>query len=199
MTEPATDPAPIGRQRVVILSDTHGELDRQIADMVTECDLAVHGGDIGGVAVLARLLPRSGRVYAVRGNNDVPRAWSVDERPYLAHLPDVVSVELCGGVLVVIHGHQFPAASRHAQLRARFPQARAIVYGHSHHLVVDTDESPWVLNPGAAGRVRTYGGPSCLVLSATETNWSLAVHRFAPSRAGRGRSPFVTCRPELVS
>ena len=74
------------------------------------------------------------------------------ERPWLASIPWEARLPLPGGLLVVVHGHRVPAADRHARLRALYPQARAIVYGHSHRLVVDRDASPWVLNPGAAGR-----------------------------------------------
>jgi predicted phosphodiesterase len=75
-------------------------------------------------------------------------------------------------------GQRLAAAGRHAKLRQRYPQARAIVYGHSHHLVADRDALPWVLNPGAAGRTRTYGGPSCMVIEATDSDWRLSIHRF---------------------
>jgi predicted phosphodiesterase len=66
--------------RVAILADTHGSLDPRIAKLVRGCDIAVHGGDIGGAHVLARLEPRGGRVYAVRGNNDVAGKWPEEER-----------------------------------------------------------------------------------------------------------------------
>ncbi len=175
-------------QHIAIVSDTHGKLDSQVAELVAGCDIAVHGGDIGCASVLGQLQPRGGRVYAVYGNNDTPRSWPAEERHHLSHLPEVVTVPLAGGQLVVIHGHQYPAAGRHRQLRRRFPEARAIVYGHSHHLFVDTAEIPWILNPGAAGRVRTYGGPSCLVLTVSAAGWSLSVHRFALPRYRPGRA-----------
>ena len=43
-------------------------------------------------------------------------------------------------------------------LRAAHPQARGIVYGHTHRLLIDRSEEPWVLNPGAAGRIRNGSG-----------------------------------------
>ncbi|HEY5790682.1 MAG TPA: metallophosphoesterase family protein, partial [Gammaproteobacteria bacterium] len=61
--------------RVALVSDTHGHLDPRVAAIVERCDLAVHAGDVGGMAVLAQLQPRLGRVIAVRGNNDTPREW----------------------------------------------------------------------------------------------------------------------------
>ena len=164
--------------RVAIISDTHGQLDPRIAEVVADCDLAVHGGDIGNAAVLAALQPRSGRVLAVLGNNDVVHKWPAAEQHLLDELPLETAEDLPGGRLVVVHGHRVPARDRHQRLRRRFPEARAIVYGHSHRLAADQDAEPWVLNPGAAGRERTYGGPSCMVLSAGHHRWSLAVQRF---------------------
>jgi len=164
--------------RVAILSDTHGQLDARIAELIERCDIAVHGGDIGSADVLSRLRPRSGRVHAVIGNNDVARKWPEDERALLERLPEQDRVALPGGELVVVHGHQLSAKGRHDRLRRQYPQARAIVYGHSHRLVADCESDPWVLNPGAAGRARTCGGPSCMLLSATAGDWSLSIHRF---------------------
>jgi putative phosphoesterase len=168
--------------RVAILSDTHGFTDPRVLGLVAECDLAVHGGDIGGGAVLADLQPRTGRVVAVTGNNDLPHKWPETDRSLLAALPEVAEVRLPGGALVVTHGHRVPARGRHERLRRRFPLARAIVYGHSHRLVADLDAAPWVLNPGASGRTRTYGGPSCIVLKASGNAWELEVRRFEPRR-----------------
>ncbi len=167
--------------RIAILADTHGHLDPRIADLVAECDMAVHGGDIGGAEVLAGMRPRAGHIYAVRGNNDVADKWPADQRGLLAQIPDRAECELPGGRLVVVHGHRMPARGRHARLRRELPGARAVVYGHSHRLIADLDAEPWVLNPGAAGRSRTFGGPSCLILLAAESAWRLEVHRFEPA------------------
>jgi putative phosphoesterase len=165
---------------VAIVSDTHGVLDPRIAAEVSRCDYAVHGGDIGSAAVLEALRPRTRTVVAVLGNNDVPEKWPVGEAPVLAGLPFEASLQLPGGLLVVVHGHQHPGplAARHAWLRRRYPQARVIVYGHSHRRVLDDTEAPWVLNPGAAGRARTYGGPSLAILEARADAWLIEERRF---------------------
>jgi hypothetical protein len=33
------------------------------------------------------------------------------------------------------------------------------------------------LNPGAAGKARTFGGPSCLILHVSPNNWHLETVR----------------------
>ncbi len=174
-------PAGAGPVRVAILSDTHGWVDPRVLDVVSGCDLAVHGGDIGSAGVIARLRPRLGRVWAVSGNNDVPAKWPASDRDLLDRLPELLDLPLPGGRLVAVHGHRTAARDRHERLRRRFPEARLLVYGHSHRLILDLDSQPWVVNPGAAGHDRTFGGPSCLVLHAGLDLWRLETFRFGPS------------------
>jgi uncharacterized protein len=168
--------------RVAILADTHGFLDPRIADVVSACDVAVHAGDVGGADVLLALQPRE-QVVAVKGNNDLPAKWAEHEVHVLETLPGEAVLDLPGGQLVVVHGNEEgPVAERHQRLRARYPNARAIAYGHSHQLLIDDSVEPWVLNPGAAGRTRTYGGPSCLLLECTADSWKIEEYRLPPRR-----------------
>lgn len=171
---------------VALLADTHGWLDPRIARIAERCDIAVHAGDVGATAVLDALRPRSGEVLAIRGNNDLPAKWPEGDHEVLDTLEPEAELALPGGDLVVTHGDEpGRAADRHNRLRLRFPRARAVVYGHSHRRVADTDRIPWILNPGAAGRTRTHGGPSCLVLVASIDAWSVHEHRFE-LRSGTG-------------
>lgn len=164
---------------VALLADTHGHLDPRVGEVAAGCDIAVHAGDVGAAAVLDALAPRTGRVLAVRGNNDVPAKLPAADTERLEALPERAELALPGGTLVVIHGDAFPARRRHERLRGTFPEAAAVVCGHSHRLVVDREARPWIVNPGAAGRSRTYGGPSCVVLTAAAHEWSLVERRFA--------------------
>lgn len=148
--------------------------------MAGAVDLVLHAGDIGDYQVI-RLLARGGAaVVAVLGNNDVAEKWPAAQTRQLARLPHVVGVRVAGGVLFIEHGHKAGrVAERHRLLRRRYPQARAVVYGHSHRLCCDTQAEPWILNPGAGGRARTGGGASCLTLRVTQAGrWQLDTHRF---------------------
>lgn len=175
--------------RVAILSDTHGVLDPRIADEVTRCDYAVHAGDLGARVVAEQLRPRVPPALVVRGNNDVAQRWPAEDRDFLAGLPGEGALELPGGTLVVVHGDRAGAVrERHCWLRRRYPNARLIVYGHSHRLCLDRDAVPWVVNPGAAGRARTFGGPSLIVLTIGASGWRLRPKRFPSVRSGR-RNP----------
>ena len=167
--------------RVAILSDTHGRIDPRIAGVVASCDCAVHAGDIGAAAVLEALRPLMKTVVAVLGNNDVAEKLDAEDWAVLREVPYEARLELRGGALVVVHGHKAgPVDRRHAWLRNRYPAARAVVYGHSHRLVCDQSEIPWILNPGSAGLARTFGGPSCQVLSTGGGHWMIETVRFPP-------------------
>jgi len=173
--------------QIAILSDTHGFLDQNVAQVVSSCDIAVHAGDVGGLSVLQNLGPRKKIVLAVRGNNDIPTKWPKTEAKALSQMPLEATLDLPGGRLVVTHGDRAGAPKRrHERLRKTFPAARMIVYGHSHRLVCDFDQIPWVVNPGSAGRARTFGGPSCLVLTAGKKKWRLRRIRFAATRSQDG-------------
>ncbi len=65
-------------------------------------------------------------------------------------------------------------------MRRDYADARLVVYGHSHYKCADQEASPWIVNPGAAGRVRTYGGPAICLLEASTREWRLAITQFPP-------------------
>lgn len=175
----ATPPVAQRRLRIALVADTHGFVDPRIVEVVNACDVVVHAGDVGSREVLDAMRPRDREVHTVRGNNDTAEKWPAHDRKTLQRLPDHVRLALPGGTLVAVHGDRvLPAARRHEKLRRLYPDARAVVYGHTHRLVCDCDTVPWVLNPGAAGRARTFGGPSCLTLEVGVRGWRVQTVRF---------------------
>ena len=163
---------------VGILSDSHGHLDPRIKDMVNQCDYIVHAGDIFNANVLNQLKAKK-EIIAVAGNNDFAGFWDKSETDIVEALPDSAKLELPGGLLIVEHGHRLGNHPDHDQLRWDHAEARLVVYGHTHHRVIDQKAEPWVINPGASGKVRTHGGPSCLVLHASEQEWKIDTVLFA--------------------
>jgi putative phosphoesterase len=157
---------------VAIISDTHAHLDERIANLITECDYAIHAGDICSEEILTAMQPKTGKIYAVAGNNDM----------YLnaGNIPNSLEIDLPGGKVAIEHGHEHGMHQpSHDSLRKSYPDAKVIVYGHTHKMLQDKDELPWVINPGAAGRTRTRGGPSCLVLTCSEPEWEVKEYRFS--------------------
>jgi putative phosphoesterase len=164
--------------RLVILSDTHGYLDENIAALIRTADIAIHAGDVMDVSVLEQMQPAL-QTIAVAGNNDERGLWSSRENRFTKNLPDRVLVQLLGGTIAIEHGHRFGFSQPdHKQLIAAYPKTRAIIYGHTHKQLLDQSRTPWVLNPGAAGVVRNQGGPRCLVLNTNGDEWRIEVNIF---------------------
>lgn len=162
---------------VAIISDTHGHLDPRIAEIIRECDYAMHAGDICGENVLAAMQPKSSVVIAVTGNND---PYCMPEVP----LPATSELALPGGMIRIEHGHVHGMHKPcHDSLRQSHTEARVVVYGHTHKMIQDKSGLPWVINPGAAGQTRTRGGPSCLVLKAQYDEWDVQEFRFNDTHA----------------
>ena len=173
---------------VALLADTHGWLDPRIATIARACEIVVHAGDIGAACILETLAADQARVVAVKGNNDTERHWPCADHAVLDRLPEAMTVDLPGGQLWVAHGHRLPAHTRHRRLREQAPEAAAIVVGHSHRRAIECAPAPWILNPGAAGRSRAYGGPGCFVLNASPGGWSIETHVFDRLPQSRRRS-----------
>lgn len=163
---------------VGILSDSHGFLDPRVAEIVNQCDFIVHAGDIFNAQVLAQLQPKK-KLIVVAGNNDYAALWKKEESHIVNALPASDKLELPGGHLIVEHGHRLGNHPEHDNFRRDHADAKLIVYGHTHHRVVDQKQEPWVVNPGASGKVRTHGGPSCLVLHASKEEWKIDTVIFA--------------------
>jgi hypothetical protein len=152
-----------------ILSDSHGTIHPQIVNLINNCDFAIHAGDIIDESILQHLNPRQ-KVIAVKGNNDT----------HMTFLNDVESLKLPGGELVIEHGHKHGHHQPcHDSLRKSYPNARAVIYGHTHVQIIDDSLFPWIVNPGASGKVRNQGAPRCLTLHIDEEeNWQFESHIF---------------------
>jgi len=102
-------------------------------------DLIVHAGDFSEASVLAELR-ELGHVAAVHGN--------VDSRELRSELPESISLDLEDITLAVIHDAG-PAKGRLERLRGRFPEADAVVFGHSHMPLHEEREGFQIFNPGS--------------------------------------------------
>lgn len=141
--------------RIGLISDTHGRLRPDVFGIFAGVDVILHAGDVGPVSILTEL-ETIAPVHAVLGNTDgfelVPR------------VQESLALEMEGRRIVVVHGHQFGSPSP-ARLREAYPAADVVVYGHTHRPLLDTDTSPVVVNPGAAGQARFRLKPSVAILT----------------------------------
>jgi putative phosphoesterase len=156
-------------KKIAILSDSHGFIHPKIIALVAKCDIAIHAGDVCDETILEDLKPLE-KLIVIAGNND----------EHITQLKNVEMLELNGQKIVIehghLHGHHKPS---HESLRNTYPDAKIIIYGHTHKQVIDNSQNPWVINPGASGKIRNHGGSSCLVLNVIPSEeWQIEKFRF---------------------
>jgi uncharacterized protein len=131
--------------QIAVISDTHlprgsRRLPGECVEQLRAADLIVHAGDLAQLSVL-RELESYGQVIAVHGN--------VDDDEVRAALPPTASFEADGARIAVVHDAG-PATGRLARLRRRFPDADAVVFGHSHiPLLERVPDGFQIFNPGS--------------------------------------------------
>ncbi len=140
--------------RIGVLSDTHltrvtPKLEQIIEECFRDVDLLIHAGDMVGSAVYRYLtaLP----LEAVQGN--------MDEWPLREELPVKKTLHLGGFRIGLMHGWG-SALGLEERIRREFPEADAIVYGHSHIPANHWSGNQFFFNPGSAsgsGRRPTVG------------------------------------------
>ena len=129
---------------IAVISDTHlprGQ--RRIPDACLErlasADLILHAGDFTTPEVL-RELEAIRPVAGVTGN--------VDTHTLRRLLPEVRVVEADGARIAMVHDAG-PAAGRLRRMRRRFPDADAVVFGHSHIPLHEERDAFQLFNPGS--------------------------------------------------
>jgi putative phosphoesterase len=134
------------RMLIAVLSDTHfprrgSVLPEACRDALARADLIVHAGDLADLDALVHLRSLGTPLVAVHGN--------ADDAAVRARLPVTASVDADGLRLAVVHDAG-PDQGRLERMRRRFPDADAVVFGHSHiplHRVAD--DGFFILNPGS--------------------------------------------------
>ncbi len=168
--------------RLGVISDTHNKIHDELIHHLSGCDAIVHAGDIGDADVLEQLKQLTPLVFPVRGNNDIEAKWPTQHIPELHKIPEHLELTFNDQVIGLIHGHQYdPVRKRHNKLRDHFPHADIVVYGHSHRYVCDQETTPWIINPGAGGYTRTFGGASVVLLAFEDNRWSVTACRLEES------------------
>ncbi len=130
---------------IAVISDTHlprGE--RRVPDACLErlegADLILHAGDFVSVAALNELRALGPPLHAVHGN--------VDEEALRRLLPETRVVDAEGVRIGMVHDAG-PAGGRLDRLRRRFPDADAVVFGHSHIPLREEAAGFQIFNPGS--------------------------------------------------
>jgi putative phosphoesterase len=131
--------------RVAVISDTHmpkggRELPPRCLEEIAASEALIHAGDVLAPTVLERLRKLTPELYAVHGN--------VDEPALRDSLPERMDLELEGRRIGLVHDAG-PARGRLARLRSSFPAAEAVVFGHSHLPLHESEDGFQIFNPGS--------------------------------------------------
>ena len=132
---------------IALVGDTHLPRGRRALppaclEHLRAADLILHAGDVATVAVLEEIEAIGPPVAAVHGN--------VDEPALVMRLPAARMVQAAGARIAMVHDAG-AAAGRLQRMRRRFPDADAVVFGHSHITLheQDVDGGFQIFNPGS--------------------------------------------------
>jgi putative phosphoesterase len=132
---------------LAVISDTHlprggRELPAACVERLRSADLVLHAGDLVSAEVLADLRALGRPVQGVHGN--------VDDDEVRRLLPSARMVAAAGARIAMIHDAG-AAAGRLARLQRRFPDADAVIFGHSHIPLHERDPATGfqIFNPGS--------------------------------------------------
>jgi uncharacterized protein len=130
---------------MAVISDTHlpkgsRRLPDACVERIREADLLLHGGDVMTAAAYLELEAIGPPVAAVHGN--------VDDAELRRALPERRIVEAGGARIAMVHDAG-PRRRRLERMRAAFPDADAVVFGHSHMPLHEHAEGFQIFNPGS--------------------------------------------------
>jgi uncharacterized protein len=151
--------------RIVVVSDTHipdfaKALPEALVPALEQADLILHAGDVTSTAVLDQLAGYA-TVRAVIGNGDPVEemlAWGAS--PTLE-----LTVE---GVRIGMIHDAGPRQGRQRRMRRLFPDARVVVYGHSHIPWNGDVDGQLLFNPGSPTWKRRQPVPTYGLLDVSE-------------------------------
>jgi putative phosphoesterase len=130
---------------LAIISDTHmpgrgRALPEACLARLRAADAILHAGDLVAAEVLELLESLGPPVHAVHGN--------IDEPALRMRLPAVRAIDANGPRIVLTHDGG-AAQGRLERLHARFPDADAVVFGHSHLPLHEACDGFHIFNPGS--------------------------------------------------
>jgi uncharacterized protein len=130
---------------IAVIADTHMPKGRRVlpeecVTRIRQADALIHAGDFSTASVLAELRQLCPVVLAVHGN--------VDDAELRRELPEALEVEIGGRTVAVVHDAG-PSKGRLERMRARFADADAVVFGHSHLPLHEKADGFQIFNPGS--------------------------------------------------
>ncbi|MCF6351324.1 MAG: metallophosphatase family protein [Flavobacteriaceae bacterium] len=133
-------------KKILLLSDTHSFIDKQILKYVKQADEVWHAGDIGAIEVtdtIVKLKPLRA-VYGNIDDNEVRNSFPLDNK-----------FTLEGVSVWITHIAGYPNRyNQRVRTQLNYDSPKLVICGHSHILKVMYDKkyNHLHLNPGAVGK-----------------------------------------------
>ena len=142
---------------VIVLADTHiprraKALPEKLVPYLKRASLILHAGDLISPSLLEELALYAS-VRAVKGNVDPPEV----------ELPETLEFDFGGARIAMIHDSG-RKEGRRMRLKKRFPEARVVVFGHSHIPFLEDEDGFLLLNPGSPTDKRRQPDHTCALL-----------------------------------
>jgi putative phosphoesterase len=131
---------------IAAISDTHLPRGRRrlpdaCLERLMSADLILHAGDVSTADVLREIEQIGPPVRAVHGN--------VDCAELRARLPEALELRTPDGARIAMVHDAGPSKRRLERMRLRFPDAAAVVFGHSHIPLHEERDGFQIFNPGS--------------------------------------------------
>ena len=143
-----------------IISDTHDLLRTEVIEVLRDCDMILHGGDISSPGILKKL-EELAPVKAMRGNND--KEWAEG-------MPLSMDFEMGGLRVFMTH--------KKKDIPKDVSAYDLVVYGHSHQYAEAWVDSPTgkrtlLLNPGSCGPRRFHQPITMGIMMIAQKDWNV--------------------------
>lgn len=168
--------------KIAIISDTHSLIRPEVKEVLKECDLILHGGDIASPEVYDEIKIIA-PAHFVRGNAD--KEWAED-------IPSELDLEIKGYHFYMVHN------IKHA--RKDLGDVDFFVYGHSHKYEKRKEGETTFLNPGSCGP-RRFTQPVTLMVMTIDGDrggYSIEKRDFSPVLTRGSKRPPLKEMDKLI-
>lgn len=149
--------------KVLVMSDSHGYISnaRLAIEKNPGVEIIIHLGDYYKDAIrLSELYPNK-RFEFVSGNCDGNKAISTE---------NVLEIE--NNIIFITHGHNYSVKWNYKSLleRAKYENAKLILFGHTHIAAIDKIDNILLLNPGSITQSRSNYSESYAILDISKNS-----------------------------
>lgn len=144
------------KEKIGIISDTHGLLRPEVLEILKDCKYILHAGDVNKDEILD-VLRNMGNLYVVRGNND--KDWAENLRISL-------SFTIGGVKFFMVHNKKDVAWD--------LGSVQVVITGHTHKYKEEIKDGRLWLNPGSCGRSRFGGEVTMAVMEIDEEKYQIS-------------------------